>query len=328
MGDMSRRVRALIGVGGAVATVAAPFVPTPVVSVPVGDVVAPAVALGVVRRILRTRAAQISSRSIPRPLSVVEAETLGRIMQTAQTAMSCRDVPDEAVLPPSVRDLVAAVSETSDPASVAVPAAWSVVVRLVGEPVAEARNGSVAEFSKKRSTELLSWMVLNRDRLSRSAARNAMWDVSVADSTFGTILSDLRRGLARIAPAPTEQGWCPATFTDRLVLAEGIVSDYDLLRAAVVSGHRDDLLRELNRVRDVPFAGTSYLWADLDGSTTRVVIAVLDAVDALVDLGTSQGDHAAVLAAVRAGLRVLPGDERLLRTLGSLVSGREPQLPG
>ena len=329
MGDIGRRVRAVIGVGGAVAAVGAPFVPTPVVSVPVGDVIAPAVALGVVRRILRVRAEQVRTRAFPSPLPDAELVTLARVVGTASTAASCHDLTDDSAVPPAVQSLLGAVSVTSTPPERAVPSSsWRIVVRLVGEPLAESRDGTAAVFGKKRSMELLAWMVLNRDRLSRSAARNSMWDVSVADSTFGTVLTDLRRGLSRLAPAPTDQGWCPATFTDRLVLAEGIVSDVDMLRAALGSARKEDLVRELSRVRDVPFAGTAYLWADLDGSTTRTVITVLDAVDALVRIGTEDGDQQAVLTAVRAGLRVMPGDEGLLRTLDSLVPGRGRHAPG
>ena len=320
MGEMSRRVRAVIGVSGAVAGVGVPFVPTPVVSVPVGDVIAPAAALGIVRHILRIRSGQIRARTRPAVLTDSQVRTLSEIVDNAGSAGSATEFTDDAVLPARVTDLLAAVEQLQEEASVPVIDDWTLVVRMLGEPLVESRSGCPAGFGKKRSMELLSWMVLNRDRLSRSSARNAMWDVSVADSTFGTVLTDLRRGLSRIAPPPTEHGWCPATFSDRLVLAEGIVSDVELLAAAI---HRQDtkgLITGLSRVRDVPLAGTSYLWADLDGSTTRMVITVLDAVDSLVEIAGASGDRESVLVGVRAGLRVLPGDERLLRIQRSLLS--------
>ena len=319
MGEHRLRLRSLLGVGSTLVALGAPLVPTPVVSVPVGDIVAPAVALGVIRRILRTRADQAMKREHPRTLTVEEMGVLGEVARLAEHADENALTPDVERLPPEVTSLLSSVESTEAPHPNPGRGDWTIVVRLLGEPIAESRAGSTAVFGKKRSIELLAWMVLNRDRLSRSAARNAMWDIPVADSTFGTILSDLRRGLARLAPPPTPEGWCPATFTDRLVLPEGIVSDTDLLDMAVMQGGKDDLVRELSRIRDVPFAGASYVWADLDGSTTRSIISVLDAVDRLVKLGSDEGDTRAMMVALRAGLRVMPGDETLMALQNSLL---------
>lgn len=321
MGDIARAVRGMIGIGGAVAAVGAPFVPTPVVSVPVGDVIAPAVAVGVVRRILRARAQQIGTRVIPRELTDEEGMTLARVIDAASASLSFAVAAETAAMPSDVRELIHAVETPAETygAPVVTPD-WRLVARLTGEPVVESRSGERAVFGKKRSMELIAWMVLNRDRLTRSGARNAMWDIAVADSTFGTIVSDVRRGLSRIAPAPGDHGWCPATFTDSLVLAEGIVGDHELLRTATALRDRVGLCRWLERVRDVPFAGTSYLWADLDGSTTRIVITVLDAVDTLIELAQADGDMESLLIALRAGLRVMPGDEKFLRLQASIAA--------
>ena len=81
----------------------------------------------------------------------------------------------------------------------------------------------------------------------------------------------------------------------------------------------DAVAQVLSLVRDVPFAGAAYQWADLDGSTTRAIISVMRAVDMVISVGqqTDRGDL--VLAGTRAGLRVMPGDERLLAIQGSLV---------
>lgn len=320
MADLRSRLKAFVGVGSAIAAVGAPFVPTPVVSVPVGDVVAPAVALGIVRRILRTRADQVRSGSRPARLSPAEARTLGGVVQSAMSAVTTIDVTDATELPEEVRALLESVVRSEEPQTTVQARPWSILVRVIGEPVAESIDGAAAVFGKKRSIELLSWMVLNRDRLSRTAVRNAMWDLPVADSTFGTILSDLRRGLARLSPAPADGGWCPATFTDRLVLAEGIISDVELLEVALAHGSKEDLARELSRVRDVPFAGTAYLWADLDGTTTRTMITVLDSVERLVQIGMADGDTHSTLVAVKAGLRVMPGDEALLEIQRTLLA--------
>lgn len=316
---MRDRLKAILGVGTAVAAVGGPFIPTPVVSVPVGDIVAPAVALSVLRRILRTRSEQIGGRFRPRELSASESLVLAGLTHSAMNSHTTSEIDVPPVLPAEVRSLLTAVESPEQDRPRLIDGPWEIIVRVFGEPVAESRESVRAVFGKRRSIELLSWMVLNRDRLSRTAARTAMWDFQVADSTFGTILSDLRRGLSRLAPAPTVDGWCPATFTDRLILADGVVSDVELLQRAITNGDKNDLVRELVRVRDVPFAGTSYLWADLDGTTTRTVITVLDAVDRLARIGSEEGDTHAVRLAVKAGLRVMPGDEELLRIQSELL---------
>ena len=320
MADVRRRLLSVLGAGTAVAAVGAPFVPTPVVSIPVGDVVAPAVALGVVRRILRTRARQIEERRRPARLTTDDERVLAEVLRSARQATSICGSDSALAVPSRVEALLESVESTGETSAHVAPTDWSILVRLIGEPIAESRSGEQAMFGKKRAMELLSWMVLNQDRLSRSAVRNAMWDFPVADSTFGTILSDLRRGLARLAPPPSSAGWCPATLTDRLVLADGVISDVELLDAAVSLNDMNSIVKQLSGVRDVPFAGTGYLWADLDGSTTRIVITVMDAVDRVIELGRERNDTPSIVTAVRAGLRVMPGDEQLLELQRSLLS--------
>lgn len=70
-----------------------------------------------------------------------------------------------------------------------------IIVRLFGYPLVENHLGIRAEFRKTRALELATWLVLNRQRSRRSAARTAMWEQSVSDSTFSTIVSDVRRAL-------------------------------------------------------------------------------------------------------------------------------------
>ena len=65
-------------------------------------------------------------------------------------------------------------------------------------------------------------------------------------------------------------------------------------------------------MRDVPFAGTSYSWADLDGTTTRLVILAVTAAMEVASWALTAGDSTAFEIAITAGLRVLPGHEELL----------------
>jgi hypothetical protein len=73
-----------------------------------------------------------------------------------------------------------------------------------------------------------------------------------------------------------------------------------------------EIVRALSHVRDVPFAGTSYSWADLDGTTTRLIILAITAAMEVARWALAAGDMTTVEIAVTAGLRVFPGHEELL----------------
>jgi hypothetical protein len=170
-------------------------------------------------------------------------------------------------------------------------------------------------------------MVLNRDRCRRSAARTAMWEMDVSDSTFSTIVSDMRRALGELAVLPLGGSWCPPTFSDELVLDTRLVTDADLLadaasrlRRGEVAAHR--VAVELARVRDMPLAGTAYSWADLDGTTTRLVVLVVETARQVATVAAAEGDVSALLTASSAGLRVLPGCEEFLEMQASVVPTR------
>lgn len=312
-------IRSLVGLG---TVSAAAVVPSPVSEqrvVPV-DAIAPAVAWSVLRRILDRRGEQARSNpgdSVPRRFSPSEMETLSMLARVARAphAVTTAEPPD---LPPAAAALLSAASETEPSPPKVCGDDWQLVVRLMGEPCVENRAGVRANFSKRRSLELLCWMVLNRDRSTRSAARTAMWDMDVADSTFSTIVSDLRRALASVSVGALDAS--PRTYGDSLPLGAGIVSDVELLDGSVAAFLRDgsgldDVVSGLAMVRDLPFAGTAYQWVDLDGSTTRVILSVMRAVNLVIEEGQRTGRHDLLLAATRAGLRVMPGDERLLAHL-------------
>ena len=320
--------RSVLGIG--TATIAVAAVPTPAQhQIAVPDMVAPAVAWEVLRRILERRRSQLLEphREMgPRRLTSPEMETLSKIARAAG-APRAASVPDlEAQeLPAEVGALLAAVEECEPITSMAPSADWTILVRLLGEPCVENRAGERAIFAKKRSLELLCWMVLNRDRSTRSAARTAMWDLDVADSTFSTIVSEMRRAVRHLDSREVPQFLSRPTYSDALPLSASVVTDVDLLDHAAKTAAAnpmaiDAVAQVLSLVRDVPFAGAAYQWADLDGSTTRAIISVMRAVDMVISVGqqTDRGDL--VLAGTRAGLRVMPGDERLLAIQKSMVT--------
>lgn len=204
---------------------------------------------------------------------------------------------------------------------------WDAVVRVYGYPSVENRAGDRASFVKSRSLEVLAWLGMNHDRPRRSAVRTAIWDIEISDSTFSTILSDIRRGLNRLDAPERKAEWIPPTFTDFIDIGNRLTTDFDLLLSAFNSFQEDnrtapDLVHHLSRVRDAPFAGADYVWADLDGTTTRMVVVAVESALSLARWAHAHNNTNACLVAVKAGLRVFPGCDELLDLQKSFLSSR------
>jgi hypothetical protein len=194
---------------------------------------------------------------------------------------------------------------------------WEVVVRLFGYPRVENRKGNSVDFRKRKALELLTWLSINRDRPLRSAARTAMWESNISDSSFATVVSDMRRCLSELCPHVSPRDWAPPTFTDDIVLSKKIVTDVELLRNAWQRFETDrstftEVVAELSRVRDLPFAGANYCWPDIDGSTTRFVMMGANIAREVAYWAYDNKKWDEVTIAATAGLRLLPGDEELL----------------
>lgn len=230
----------------------------------------------------------------------------------AESALQQQDVPQNVLI--GIEPDIAARSLPDE-----VIAQHRVVVRVFGYPVVENLTGQSAVFRKNRALELLTWLVLNRERMRRSAARTAMWEGVVSDSSFATIVSDARRGLSEVCPGTDPREWMPPTFSDEMPLSQLVVCDADLLQSALTKFRREPaaycglVLHHLDSVRDLPFAGTNYRWPDLDGTTTRLVMLVLTAVNEVVEHSLQSDDARAAMRALSAGLRMMPGDDTLVR---------------
>ena len=287
--------------------------------IPASGLLSPSIAAGALAHVLRRRREQIQQMKPPDRLTEDEFQTMERIRRCAQDAkVKCAETVDLVSNTDVVQVLRAVDREL--PEQVTHDAAvteWVLVVKLFGYPVVENEAGDIASFRKRRALELLTWLALNRDRSRRSAARTAMWDLDIADSTFSTIVSDMRRGLTEIDQQSSRSDWVPTTYSDEIPLSPRVITDDVLMTCALESFRKDsknssEIVRALSHVRDVPFAGTSYSWADLDGTTTRLVILAITAAMEVASWALTAGDSTAFEIAVTAGLRVLPGHEELL----------------
>lgn len=208
------------------------------------------------------------------------------------------------------------------------PLDWRMLVRVLGSPVVESVNGDPVVFEKGKALELVVWMVEHRENSTRSAARTALWDGNVKDSTFSNVVSEARRALQSVDPL-IEEEWIPRTFSDELPLHSTVVSDSQLLERALERfivdpvKHRQGLITELSAVRNLPFSGANYGWADGEGITTSHVIRVVKAAVLLAEHAIECDDNGLLFMATERGLRVLPGHEELvsLRMKGHARSG-------
>ena len=207
---------------------------------------------------------------------------------------------------------------------------WRIIIRVLGVPVVETSAGVTVTIGKGKSLELLSWLVEHKNSSTRSAARTALWSENVQDATFSNVVSDLRRSLNSSGEPIENEEWIPRTFTNQMILNEKVVTDAFIIQhfLKLYVGDPSELNRRhleesLSFVRDLPFAGMNYAWADAEGITTSHVITTLQAAVLLGEYAISVNDTETLFYVTEKGLRVLPGHEELvaLRMKGHSKSG-------
>ena len=295
----------------------------------VGD---PVLAVVLLNQVLQRRRREMQQRIVPGHLSLESKQRLYELRLCAQRATNHPQLHatiDDEGLKKHFNELF--IEEPAGPPTHVAPS-WDVVIRVYGYPTVENRSGECAQFGKRRSLEVLSWLSMNKDRPRRSAVRTAVWDVEITDATFSTILSDVRRGLSDVVTHRARSEFLPPTFTDVIELGVSLTTDFDLLNNALQTFRLDEssavlLADELEKIRDIPFAGANYMWADLDGTTTRMVVTALQASVELATWAKENGNVSMFLGAIKAGLRVLPGCEELLTIQQSFISDQSMSRP-
>lgn len=196
---------------------------------------------------------------------------------------------------------------------------WTLMLRVLGPVELVDRSFNPAVFSRSKPLELVAWLGMNRDRPTRRAARNALWELDVRDATFANVVSDARRAMRELATAPDGDDWLGRTSTDRLPLHRSVVTDADVVRACLVRARVEPpeqaiatLRPAVELIRDLPFAGAGYLWPDAEGVTSTLVLLATSAASELAAQYLTQGDIDGVFWATGRGLVVLPGHEELI----------------
>jgi two-component SAPR family response regulator len=211
---------------------------------------------------------------------------------------------------------------------------WPLMVRLLGAVDVVDRRGNTVEFERSKALELVVWLSQHRERSTRNGARTALWEANVRDATFANVVSDARRALARLVPPPHGEEWIGRTLTEQLPLHTPITTDADLLQARLTHARGQTsadaiatLRPGLELIRDIPFAGTSFLWPDAEGITSQLTLLVTNAAALLGTHYLSMGDVEGVFWATGQGLKVLAGHEELIG-LRMRAHGRHGDIAG
>ncbi|GBL19997.1 hypothetical protein EMGBS4_00570 [Acidimicrobiaceae bacterium] len=196
---------------------------------------------------------------------------------------------------------------------------WNVMVRTLGPVDVQLADGTIINFEKSKTKELLAWLTSHRARPTRSAARTALWEVNVADATFTNVVSDARRALNQTHLISNGEEWLPRTFNDQLPFHVSIISDGEILESCIALAQElspsqaiDQLHRGLELVRDLPFSGTGYLWPDAEGITSQLVLNIITASAMAGELDLQRGEIEGVFWATAKGLKVLGAHEELI----------------
>lgn len=202
----------------------------------------------------------------------------------------------------------------SDQFSVSRIGDWQICVRIMGPVEVADRSWETLRFEKSKSAELLTWLVMHRERPTRIAARTALWEVSIEDSTFNNVVSGVRRAINR-----NGQNLLGKENNDVFKIGSEVITDVEILQSAIEKvklngGNKEFLeLREaLELVRDLPFAGENFVWADTEGITSNVVLTIITGALMLSDFYLSQMDLSGVFWATGQGLKALRGHEALI----------------
>ena len=122
-----------------------------------------------------------------------------------------------------------------DDVSPFVPMDHRIVVGLLGGIEVRDLDGNPGRFERSKTVELIAWLATHRERSTRSGARTALWELDVRDATFANVVSEARRGLARLVAPPDGEEWVGRTLTEQLPLHHAVVTDADLVDERVTA---------------------------------------------------------------------------------------------
>jgi hypothetical protein len=180
-----------------------------------------------------------------------------------------------------------------------------------------------APFSSVKAVDVVTYLAFHRQGVDADQLKTWVWPSfePPTDKAFANVLSRARTGLGT---DPDGAPYLSRAGSDRLYrLDPEVTTDFDRLRGLIdladdtkdPSQQLTVLQQALELVRGIPFSGgtaTSFAWAD-NHVRSHVEFTIDETVHRCADLALQLGDHAAARAAVRTGLRVVPGCEQCFR---------------
>jgi nucleoid-associated protein YgaU len=242
---------------------------------------------------------------------------LGDVQEVLHDELRNDDVTDADTTPTG--DPTSDVRQPVKTIRVFEPEDHQIIVRLMGGVEVVSHDGRPGVFERSKTVELIAWLATHRSSSTRAAARTALWELDVRDATFANVVSEARRALARLVTPPGDEEWVARTLTEQLPLHTGVVTDADLIEERLAAARLqppaqaiETLTPAAEMIRDIPFAGTSYLWTDAEGITSNLVLLATGVATELAGHALSLGDTDLVFWATGQGLKVLPGYEELI----------------
>ena len=205
------------------------------------------------------------------------------------------------------------------------------VIKIMGPLEIICANGDKVLFRKSKSAELLTWLVLHRDRPSREIARTAMWDTNVQDATFNNVVSELRRAVKAVNQS--------LDFTDSrhqkyIGVPDAIRTDVDIMETAWTRAKIDgspeawfQVYESAQAIRGLPFESTNFGWADAEGLTSHIMLKVMNVCGDLAEHFLERGEVDRVFHVTELGLRALPGSEEMLEWRQRALAARSTVKP-
>ncbi len=250
----------------------------------------------------------------PVGLSDTELANVANLVNDAATALITEDLVWADDQPDPIAKLDAGVTRNGFE-----PRSHDIVVRLMGGVEVASADGRLGSFERSKTVELVAWLATHRASSTRTAARTALWQLDVRDATFANVVSEARRALGRLVTPPGDDEWLARTLTEQLPLHEGVVTDTELMEERLQAARLQSSAQAIETlrpaaelIRDMPFAGTSYLWPDAEGLTSNFVLLATGIASELAGHALSLGDTDLVFWATGQGLKVLAGHEELI----------------
>jgi LysM domain-containing protein len=247
----------------------------------------------------------LGRRVTPIGLSVADVSAVDNLLDAAERPLVA-DLDDLVEAPPIAGDEF-------------IDRPHELVVHVLGQVAVQSADGEPVGFERSKAQELVVWLSQHRHRPTRTSARTALWDLAVRDATFSNVVSDARRAMAKVVPPSEGQEWIGRTMNEDLPLHDLVVTDTELLAERVSAARCLDapdaiaVLRPgVALINGMPFAGTSYLWPDAEGTTSALVMLATSAAAELASHYLAIGDVDGVFWATGQGLKVLAGHEELI----------------